>query len=177
MVLFLVYAELVVVVVFSAAVTGKTRNAEAFRGFRESLVRMRLAYGVRATMLAVAVPAVEITVAGLTVVPATAPVGLMSAAGLLAVFSWAIAREVRAGTGVSCRCFGAGVSPLSRVHLLRNLLLILVAVAGAADAYLLDGVRPDAPTILVAAFAAVATAATLIRLDDVAALMTSTRNR
>jgi hypothetical protein len=82
--------------------------------------------------LAGSVVAAELTVVGLLAVPATIPVGFVLAAGVLLAFSVGIARVLRAGGSAPCRCFGPSAAPLGVRHLVRNGVLVTVALAGLA---------------------------------------------
>lgn len=153
-----------------------TASAQALRGAErrrpgERVVRF-VALGV-AMAEAVAVP--------LVAVPATARVGFGLAAVLLTCFSVAIALTLRRGVSTACRCFGAASAPLSRRHLVRNALLLAVAVAGLVTADgSLDGVHPAGAAV--AAVTGAVAAVLLIRIDDLADLFapaasTPTRRR
>lgn len=93
------------------------------RGFR--------ALGFRATYpLAVAVPAVELTVAALLVI--VPRVGALAAVALLGLFSAVLADRLRRGIAAPCNCFGStDERPLSTRHLLRNGVLAASALVVA----------------------------------------------
>ncbi|MEZ5411523.1 MAG: hypothetical protein R2761_26055 [Acidimicrobiales bacterium] len=81
-------------------------------------------------VLAWAVPAAELVVAGLLVV--TPAWGGMAAFALLVAFTTVLVRVLRSGRPVSCNCFGALSSrPISPTTLLRNLALLALAVIAA----------------------------------------------
>jgi len=70
----------------------------------------------------------------LTVLPATAPVGLVLA-GLPAVaFAVAVLAALRRGDRAPCNCLGGSVRPVGRVHLVRNAVLLVAAGLGLAAA-------------------------------------------
>lgn len=88
-------------------------------------------------LLALLVPIVELVVAGLLVVVPW--LGGISAFGLLAVFTAFLVPVVRSGAVVSCACFGgARSSPVSGIHIVRNVLMMAAAVAATT----LDGWLP-----------------------------------
>lgn len=86
--------------------------------------------------VAAAAIAAELGTAAVLAVPATGVYGPCCAIALLLVFTVLIARALWAGRhggpSVSCACFGAGGSALGPVHLVRNTVLLALAVLGAA---------------------------------------------
>jgi hypothetical protein len=96
-------------------------------GARESLK----GFGVpeaAAGPLSVALPLVELTLAGLLVVPATRAAGAAGALVLLIAFTGGIARALAGGRPGDCRCFGqltAGRAGYGA--LLRNVVLVALA--------------------------------------------------
>ncbi len=114
-------------VVFAGSAIGKLGSFTAFcRATRELVPAAR---GV-ATQLAAAVIVGELIVVLLLAVPATAPAGLVTGAGLLVAFTVAIAAALGRGSTTSCNCFGRSASPIGARHLVRNGFLILVAAIG-----------------------------------------------
>jgi hypothetical protein len=89
--------------------------------------------------------------------------GLVCAVGLFGVLTAAVWRAVARRTGAVCRCFGAAKAVLGRRHVVRNALLLLVAVLGLAIP--VESVDP-----LVAAAAGALGAVLVIRFDDLAEL-------
>ena len=83
-----------------------------------------------AGLLSIAVPVAELVTAILLVlVPGW---GGVVAFGLLAVFTANLAMVVRSGRLVSCACFGGSSrDPVSSRHLVRNLVLLAMAMAAA----------------------------------------------
>jgi hypothetical protein len=121
-----------VATVFALAVAGKVIGAGAFTEFTRSVIDMN------AVPRRLALPAAWATVLteGLTVVLVLIPlrsagiVGCALALVLTAAFSSAIARSIRAGNQAACRCFGRSSTPLRARHLVRNGLLLLMALLG-----------------------------------------------
>ena len=64
-----------------------------------------------------------------TLVP-VAVVALAASAVLLLAFTIAIVATLRRGGQQACRCFGAKATPLRPAHVVRNALLLAVAVVG-----------------------------------------------
>lgn len=95
----------------------------------------------------------------------------LGSAALLTVFTAAIGVLLLRGERAPCHCFGVRDAPLGPVHVVRNLVLLAVAVTGAlspAGAY-------DAVPVALAVVAAVVVALLVVRLDDLAALFSSPR--
>jgi hypothetical protein len=118
--------------VFLLALAGKLAGAGAFAEFARSVREMRAAppalvpVVARATVLAEGLTVLLLAI-GLRI---TILLGLGLAVLLTAAFSHAVLRTVRSGNRTPCRCFGRSSSPLGPRHLVRNGLLLGVAVAG-----------------------------------------------
>ncbi|GAB3129483.1 MauE/DoxX family redox-associated membrane protein [Microbispora hainanensis] len=117
-------------VVFLASGVSKLRGGRALRAFAASLAAMRLVSRSRAAFVATTLAAAEGCVTVLVAVPLTRQAGFAAAIALLAVLTTGVAVVLARGGGVPCRCFGASPAPLSGRHLVRNLLLVAVALAG-----------------------------------------------
>ncbi|GGL03619.1 MauE/DoxX family redox-associated membrane protein [Planomonospora parontospora] len=169
--------QVLVAVVFAAAVAGK-RSGEAFAEFTASTGRLlppRLA-GWRQPA-ARAVFAAELAVPVLVAVPATAVAGFTLSLVLLTAFTAGIAGALRRGERAPCRCFGSSATRLGPADLVRDLFLIVVALTGVMAALLVPAGRawPASPaTAALTAVAALAGAALVIRLDDLIALFAPT---
>ncbi|MGI5170109.1 MauE/DoxX family redox-associated membrane protein [Spirillospora sp. CA-253888] len=120
--------------VFGFACFTKLRGPEYFGRFLVTVGKLTGLDGtpLKATVLALAVA--EGVTAVLLVVPATARAGFIAAGGLLVLFCAAVVRAVRRKVFAECGCFGARESVLSYPLLVRNGLLMVVAVAGAVTA-------------------------------------------
>ncbi|MDQ1741949.1 MAG: hypothetical protein QOE23_288 [Pseudonocardiales bacterium] len=116
-------------VVFAVSVTGKLRDAAAFTDATRRLLPMR--WASRDRVIANSVGAVEFIVVALLAYPGTSRLGFALAAILLIAFSVAIRAALRRGVHAPCRCFGASDTPLGRRHLVRNGLLLVIALLGA----------------------------------------------
>lgn len=152
----------VLIVVFAVSAWSKVRDQASFTAFR--VAARALLPGVRPAVAdgaALVVVAGEVAVVGALVVPVSVPVGLLLAAGLLAAFTVAIAAAVRRGATTSCRCFGVSATPLGVRHLVRNAVLLVLAVlpltvgaqpAGAVGGYLLAVAAALVVAVLVVSF-------------------------
>ncbi|MEU3604570.1 MauE/DoxX family redox-associated membrane protein [Streptomyces sp. NPDC035033] len=135
------------VLVFAAAVLGKTGNAESFRSFASSVETLGRVSAARAPVLAAGVVLAEAAGALLLAWPATyggrlpALTGLLTATGLLASFTYAVARALRAGKRVACRCFGTSAGPVGPPQLVRNAVLLALAAAAAPGVW--EGGHPS----------------------------------
>ncbi|MBK7858127.1 MAG: hypothetical protein IPJ65_05785 [Archangiaceae bacterium] len=110
--------------VFAAAAASKVGSAQRWRDFARATFELS---GLGRPG-AVAVVAAELTTVGLLVL--APPLGQALAVVLLTAFAAALARALKAGRQVACRCFGARASPVSTASLTRNGLLVAFAVAG-----------------------------------------------
>lgn len=122
-----------IALVFVVSAASKLRAGADLDTFARSLRLFRLLPARWVRPVAVAVVLGELVVPPLVLVPATAPAGFLVAVVLLAVFSAAIAWVIRNGEVVTCRCFGPSDIPFSRRHLVRNGLLLVVALTGVAS--------------------------------------------
>ncbi|MEU6370055.1 MauE/DoxX family redox-associated membrane protein [Streptomyces sp. NPDC046931] len=158
-------------VVFLVSAASKAGRS-SFAAFVTSVVDMRILPRGAAAPAAVCTVAAEGAVAGLLAAPARHAVtaGLLLAAGLLAVFTAAIALAVRRGTTVPCRCFGASVTPLGSPHIVRNTLLAGAAAFGAVCSAVAARPAPSPAGVVVPAVLGLTAGALVTRLDDLSAL-------
>jgi hypothetical protein len=138
------------------------------RAFAASLAELRLLNRKAAPVVAAAVIGAEAAVCAALAHPASYRLGLAAAALLMAAYTGAVGEVLRRGTKAPCACFGSRHDrPLSRLQLVRNLVLGSVAAAGAVAG---AGValRPEgaAVTLLGAALLA----AVVVRLEDLVEL-------
>jgi hypothetical protein len=132
--------------VFALAVVGKLRAPEAF-------VASLADFGLRRARRPVAYAVMAAEAAVIPLVLLVAPVGLTLAAVLLLGFAAAIITTLRRGARPSCRCFGTKSAPLRGAHVIRNLVLAALALAGlVAGDHDLAG-APQAVAAIVAAVA------------------------
>ncbi|TYB53468.1 methylamine utilization protein MauE [Nonomuraea sp. PA05] len=123
-------------IVFLAAVAGKVRGREAFEAFRRSVPALvPLPRGRVQAALPATVVAVESATVLLLTTEFTAPAGLGLAGAVLLAFSLGIRYALRSGSRTPCNCFSTSSAPLSSRHLVRNAVLIAVAVTGLAASF------------------------------------------
>ncbi|WP_086841155.1 MauE/DoxX family redox-associated membrane protein [Amycolatopsis kentuckyensis] len=164
---FVLAARVLVGLVFVVAAAGKLAGRVRLTEFADALAPLgRSPVGWLPVAAATAVA--ELAVAVLVGFPATYRPGLGLATAILLVFCAAIARSMRLGRRVTCRCFGRSGAVLGRVHLVRN--TFLAVVAGAATAVPPGpglGLDTGAAAALVGAFAALVA----INADSLAGLV------
>jgi hypothetical protein len=144
-------------VVFASAVAGKVSSVRGFEDFRDSIVLLirpgrwagRAAEAL-ANGLALAVVLAEVVAVVLLVVPGMRPAGYVLSGLLLAVFAAGIVVAMRSKRRIRCRCFGSGGSVLGRQHLIRNVVLIMIAALGWAVAPTPGGAPQEVLVALVA---------------------------
>jgi hypothetical protein len=122
------------VVVFGLAAFGKLRGGAGFRAFVAWLARLLRVPGRTATALAALLVTAELATVALLLVPATARLGLALTCALLLVFICVVVYAIRAGVLTECRCFGGAGALMSYPLIVRNALLIALAVPGVAIA-------------------------------------------
>lgn len=159
-------ARSLLMLVFAVAVISKLRSASAFREFADSLSTL----GAR--RFAGAVVAAETA----TVVLLAIPVGwgYLLVIALLTVFIAGIARAIRAGQPVACRCFGAGGRKLGPTHIVRNSLLVLIAAIGLGSGLLTSGPLDSLALAGIAAAGGAVLSLLFIRWDDMVFLVSTT---
>lgn len=160
--------------VFAVSFTSKVRGRSAFRQFLSSAREMGVP---RAAVrpVGVIVAALEAVVVALVATPALAGAGLALATLLLATFAAAIGRAVRRGVHAPCRCFGSSKMPLGPSHVVRNVSLAVVSIAGAAVAAGSPARDLHLGGVAVAIASGAALAAVTVVFDDLAALFTGSQ--
>jgi methylamine utilization protein MauE len=163
-------AQSLLVAVFGWAAVSKLL---AFGRFRMSVAELELVPpsfgGATAALLVGAELACAITVA----VPRIKIVGLGLTTGLLLVFCGGIALLIRRGSQARCACFGRSAGLLGRRQLIRNALLLVVALVGLAAA-IGDGAAQGAG-VAIAVFTGLVGAALAVAFDDLAELFSPAR--
>jgi len=173
------YAELAcrlcLLTVFVVALAGKLSGKDAFAAFTRSLRQMSVIPQGTVAVAARASVAAEALVIVLLAIPlrGAGAAGFAVAAGLLAVFTGAIVLSLRRGNVAPCRCFGASSTPLGARHVVRNVVLISLALLGFGAA-LAPG-PADLAGLLVAGAAGVVAGVTVTAFDDIAALLRPAR--
>jgi Methylamine utilisation protein MauE len=155
--------------VFTISLVSKVRGGDSYRRFVAAVAD--LAPGLPARPAAITVVTGEAAVMVLLTTPVPL-LGFAVAVGLLSAFTVAIVAALRRRPGVSCQCFGTSTTPLSRVHVARNVVLSTVAAVGALTATAAGGTLPlGAATAMVALGAGGAVVVALT--DDIADLFRS----
>ncbi|SEG98045.1 hypothetical protein SAMN05444920_111168 [Nonomuraea solani] len=175
----LIACQVLLAAVFAIALAGKVRGRAAFDAYVSSIVALEILPRRVSVAAANALLAAEAVVIVLLALPWTVPLGFAAAAGTLAAMIGGILVALRRGRRAPCRCFGASVTPLGRVHVVRNLVLAAAggaglaawATAGAGGAGLAAWAvaGPDAPHpagVVIALVAAGVSALLVVRLDD-----------
>ena len=130
----LILTPLLLAAVLAASGVAKLRDAGSGRAAFDAL---RVPPALAQPWIVAAVPYAELALAvGLVLTQGWVLLGAtLATVGLFAAYWILIARAVAAGGEVSCNCFGAATSGrVSRWTLLRNSLLLLVAVLAVVDA-------------------------------------------
>jgi hypothetical protein len=126
-----VAGRVLLAVVFGVACAGKVSSPAAFAGFARSLSDLGWLTGRRRiAAVAALIPASEAAVTVLLAVPATVAWGFATATVLLGTLTAGAGIAIRRGRRVECRCFGASAQPMGAPAMIRNAILIAVAVAG-----------------------------------------------
>ena len=168
--------------VFAASAAAKLRSRAAYRDYRaglraSTLLRERLLPGSAAALVA-AEAAVTLTLAAAAVLILTRVTGaillaefaLGLACALMATLAIGVAVVVRRGVPASCACFGTRAGrQLTRVHVVRNLCLLIVLLAGLAAAAVPGG-KPAPAGSLIALATGLVAAMGFVRWDDLAYL-------
>ena len=152
----------VLLAVFVVAFAGKLPSRTSYRDFAESLRPMNAA-GLAPVVVGAELLVVALLAAGL------GSVGYPLAGILLVAFVIGIVRSLRADVPVTCRCFGGRGGQLGRRHVVRNVLLAVVAVAGM---FAPQGTAPTSvPTIALAAGTGLLASLVFIGWDELAYLV------
>ncbi len=138
-----VLARLLLAFVFGVAGLSKARDRPHFE---VSLTELTGLSEIRAGVAAWLTIVAELSVSLLLLVgnPALLTVGLVVATLLLLMFTYLLARGLSRGVAVSCGCFGSAEQPVSRLDIVRNLLLLgCICVVAAACVRDLSAIFPD----------------------------------
>jgi hypothetical protein len=150
-----------VALVFLVSAAGKVQGRTSLAAFAASVRAFGLLPSAWAGVAAGGVIACELAVVPLVAVPRTAVFGSALATALLAAFTTAVALVLRRGRAVACRCFGHASAPVGRRHLVRNGLLMVLALGAVHSP---GPAHP--PGVLLAVLGGTAGALVLIRLED-----------
>jgi hypothetical protein len=147
-----------VATVFTIAVATKLRGGPALMGYLAAAARLGGLRGHQAKPLALLTVGLEGLTVVLLVLPGTPPLG----------FVVLLRAALRRGERIACACFGASVTPIGPVHLVRNGVLIVICLTGL----LASAGGPPPPTwpgATAPLLAGMIGAAAVIRLDRLAA--------
>jgi len=129
--------------IFGASAWAKLRGREAFRTYRAGLRATRLIPEPALALVAAVLAAVEVGAAVLAFAAVVATsvrspaasgitvVAMIVAAGVMAVLTVGVIASIRRGSDAPCVCFGTS-KPLGPVHAIRNGLLLMALIVGAA---------------------------------------------
>jgi len=158
--------------VFLFSVASKVRSRRAYEEFVSAVIAMRVLPQPWTRPAALATVAGELATVVLLAVN-TVPAAFVIAAGLLTIFTAAILIAIRRGRRAPCRCFGASTTPLGRLHVVRNLVLLAACLAGLVSVSEGTGsVLHPGGLIISLAGAAIATLFVL-RIEDLVSLFGS----
>jgi hypothetical protein len=115
--------------VFAVSVFSKVRSQAAWRSFRSWLMSLPLA-PLRWRPAPLVLAAVEFAVLVLLAVPAAALTGLVAGSLLCLSLTVGLMLAERRWARQPCNCFGASSEPLGHHQVVRNALLLSVALAG-----------------------------------------------
>lgn len=157
--------------VFVLAAGGKLIGPGAFAEFTRSVIDMNAVPARFASLAAKATVTAEALTVVLVVIPLrwTGILGCALALGMTAVFTNAIVRSIRRGRQAACRCFGRTSTPLGTRHLVRNAVLMTVAVVGLVSSPL--GASVAIAGALVGAVAGLFIGLVVATFDDIAQLL------
>ncbi|OLT16568.1 hypothetical protein BJF79_18275 [Actinomadura sp. CNU-125] len=116
--------------IFAVASFSKLRVPEDFGRFVTTVRKLTMRSGPSTTVIAAGFATLEAVTAVLIAVPATARAGFALATGLLTLFIGVVFRAVRGRVFAECGCFGDRSALMSYPVLVRNVLLLVMAVAG-----------------------------------------------
>jgi Methylamine utilisation protein MauE len=159
--------------VFAVSAIAKIRGPRAYREFASWLAALPVPLARTRALPAVLVGA-EAAIVVLVAVPDIAVAGLTLAAGCLAVMAAGTVVITNRGSGVLCWCFGPSRSPLGARHLVRDSILLLIAVTGAVTGAQATGRNSTSSAGIVLSLVAALTGATFfVFIDDLIAIFDS----
>lgn len=170
-------ARVTLALVFSVALVSKLRSRSDYRAFRQSIMDMRLFPRNVASPVAALTVAVEAGIVLLLTFPATVRLGFALAALLLFAMTSAIAIAIGRGHRSSCRCFGRSMTPLGRIHVVRDVLLLCVALLGGLSSLLQPVARSHPGGVAVAAGVGLVLTILVAASDDLIAVFGNSPRR
>lgn len=170
--LFVVIAKFSLSVVFVSAVLGKLASRGSLSEFVDSIPVGRSNDQRRIALAAIVLAAEALVPILLWVSKATVVVGFAIAAVLLAAFAIFVLNRVWTKSGGSCHCFGWSPSPFRARHVVRNALLLAVALAAMAGQS--SAAKAGTGVTLLAAVIGVTAGMCAVLMDDLAFLFGDT---
>jgi hypothetical protein len=116
--------------VFGIAFFSKVRGISKLQQFRASIQKLTMLPTPTAMLMTLILVICEGITATLLALPLAPRVGFALATGLLALLTAVVIRAVRGGVLAECRCFGRSGSLMGNAMIVRNLLLMALAVSG-----------------------------------------------
>ncbi|WP_217250716.1 MauE/DoxX family redox-associated membrane protein [Streptomyces sp. AC602_WCS936] len=166
----IVSSQVLLGLVFLCSIAGKVGSADAYRAFRLSVAHLAPPLRRSTKTVAPLVIAAEAAVPVALVVPTSVTAGFAAAALLLVGFAVALTGVLRRGETAACHCFG-GSEPVAARHVVRNVLLAGVALAGAVGRPVTRGAETGSSAgLLLAVGVGVLLALLTVSLDDLAHL-------
>jgi Methylamine utilisation protein MauE len=156
--------------VFTVSVVTKVRGRPAWRSFSSWLTGLPLP-ALQPTWAPAVLTAAEAAVVVLVAIAATATAGLVAAAVLSLGLTLGLAAAVNRGARQPCHCFGLSSEPLSGQHVIRNTLLLTLAVTGSVAAITSGPAAANPVEGGLAAIGGLAAALLIIFSGDVTALL------
>jgi Methylamine utilisation protein MauE len=164
-------ARAMLFVIFVASFTSKMRSRTAFAAFADSLA----GFGIRSTRLqagtAGIVISAEAAAAFLVALPFTVTWGLAAGGLIITAFTAQASIARRQGLRPVCKCFGSATSAFGATHIMRNGLIIAVAIAGLLAEAAGGRTHLAAAPVVLATGVAVLAGAGVVVWDDLAALL------
>ncbi|GAA2004735.1 MauE/DoxX family redox-associated membrane protein [Catenulispora subtropica] len=162
--------------VFGVAALGKLRGPAAFHAFVATLDGLRWLPPRLRTPAGATLAATEALAAVLLATPGAGIPALVLATALICGFVAVVAAAVVGDTSLTCRCFGGagngpgGADAVGPAHLIRNLLLAVIAVGGLVASAGFPGTAAG-PGLVGAIGGGALTGALLTRWDDLRFLL------
>jgi uncharacterized membrane protein YphA (DoxX/SURF4 family) len=159
-------ARVVMALTFLVSSTGKLRDVTSFKAAVEDFDVVPRQWASAAVSVVVAL---ELTVVAAMVTGGPWLVaGFVAASTALVVFSAALVVALRRHRVVSCNCFGAATARVSGYDIVRNAMLLAVALVGALTATAAEDKGIPAAEVTVLAFMAMALTLVALNFADIA---------
>jgi hypothetical protein len=160
--------------VFAVSAVSKVRSRAAWQALRAWLAAMPFR-PLRLKGMPLALVSAETAVVAL--VAAVPLAGLIASAALAFALTAGLYLVVRSGSREPCHCFGASSEPLSSQHVIRNGVLLALAIVGSVCAGVTTGNRPGPAESILAVIAGLAAALLIIFSGDISVLLATSADR